>query len=275
MDRRILDEWEGESCAYWRERWKLPGLHLYGRVGSTMDIARNLAEAGAPAGTLVLAEEQTAGRGRTGRRWYSPPGAGLLMSFVLRPRAGTGAPLAPGTLPLRMGLAVAGAIEETVAIPVLIKWPNDVVGEEGRKLAGIVCEGTLSESGGFVVAGIGVNVAQREEDLPAELRGTATSLRLLTGRTVSRAPLATALIRRLSYRMETCARPLEPDAMEQLETRDVLNGQPVTIDGQPAGSADGFALDGALRVRTPDGREHHVRHGTVRIAPDAEPIRRN
>src|ERR1700722_14774080 len=141
-----------------------PRVHVR-RIDSTSDRARALALDGAPHGTLVTAAEQTAGRGRQGRRWSAPAGSALLMSLVLRSP--------PPLLPLVAALAVcavAGAQAQ-------IKWPNDIVlvrGESLAKLAGILAEGRPQE--GWAVLGIGVNVAVRIADLPAELHDTAATL---------------------------------------------------------------------------------------------------
>ena len=139
-----------------------PRLHLRS-TSSTNDRARELAAAGAPHGTLVTAEAQTAGRGRQGRGWSAPAGRALLMSVVLRDEH----PL----LPLAAGVAVAAACGPAARL----KWPNDVQ-LDGRKVAGILTEARPQE--GWAVLGIGVNVAVRPEDLPAELRPKAVGLGL-------------------------------------------------------------------------------------------------
>lgn len=139
-------------------------------VSSVLDVAHDLGTAGAPSGTLVLADEQTAGRGRQGREWYSPPGAGIWMAMLLRPTA----PPEGGALAVRVGLAVLAAL--AAAAPELaprLKWPNDVmVGD--RKAAGILCEARWSaERLGWVAAGIGLNV---RGPLPRELAPRAVAL---------------------------------------------------------------------------------------------------
>jgi BirA family transcriptional regulator, biotin operon repressor / biotin---[acetyl-CoA-carboxylase] ligase len=265
-----LDTWEGQPGTYWRARWAVPELHLYQRVASTMDLARALAEDGAPAGTVVLTEEQTAGRGRAGRRWEAAPGASLLLSIIVRPRPRPGTSLAPGALPLRTGCAVIAALEAVAGVQGWIKWPNDIVLPGHGKLAGILCEGSLAADGGYVVVGIGVNTSQPPKDWSAELRGAATSVQAATGRNADRAALAETIIQHLSYRMDDCARPLGPETMRQLEARDLLRGRPITVDDTPRGTAHGFTSDGALRVRSTDGREHVIRNGTVRVPPDHE-----
>jgi BirA family biotin operon repressor/biotin-[acetyl-CoA-carboxylase] ligase len=156
----------------------LPRLHLR-KTTSTNDRARELAIAGAPHGTLVTAGEQTAGRGRMGRSWSAPPGSSLLMSLVLRPGPPASEPPSkpwpPPQLPLLAGVAVC----DVAGPQARVKWPNDVVVEDGlnlRKLAGILTE--ARPQAGWAVLGIGVNVAVRLQDLPPELRGTAATLGL-------------------------------------------------------------------------------------------------
>src|ERR1700689_3118919 len=136
-----------------------PRMHLR-RTDSTNERARELAGAGAPHGTLVTASEQTAGRGRQGRRWSAPAGSSLLMSLLLRSP--------PPLLPLAAAVAVCDVVGESARI----KWPNDIVLPADRdalaKLAGILIEGRPQE--GWAVLGIGINVAVRLDELPAELR---------------------------------------------------------------------------------------------------------
>jgi BirA family biotin operon repressor/biotin-[acetyl-CoA-carboxylase] ligase len=132
-----------------------PRVSIHASVPSAMDVAHDLAAAGAPNGTLVVADEQTAGRGRSGRAWHSPPGAGIWLAMVLRPAE----PPAGGALAIRTGLAVEEAL--AVAAPALmpdLKWPNDIVLDH-RKLGGILCEARWSsERLGWITVGIGLNV---------------------------------------------------------------------------------------------------------------------
>ena len=145
-------------------------VEYYPRAGSTNDLARERAVAGAPEGLLIVTDEQTAGRGRRGRRWLAPPGGAILASLLLRPRFATDDAFAPTMI---LGLAVCAAARAWGA-PAVLKWPNDVLCG-GRKLAGILCE--MAFTGGradFVVAGFGVNVAF--DPAPLGLDGVATSL---------------------------------------------------------------------------------------------------
>ena len=133
------------------------------RVPSTMDVVDEYARAGAPEGLVVVAEEQTAGRGRAGRTWSAPAGSGLLLSVLLRPDV---EPRLLGTLPLMIGVAVAEAVEAFVPSPCQLKWPNDVL-LDGRKVAGVLIQSRLSgERTEYINAGIGINVNVSKSALP-------------------------------------------------------------------------------------------------------------
>ncbi len=153
-------------------------LRYFPEVSSTNDIALRLAETGAPEGTAVLADVQRAGRGRRGRIWFSPPGAGLYLSCVVRGGRGAALPL----VSLAAGVATAEAVVAVTGLPVGLKWPNDlVIGRPWRKLAGILCESTgIGTQPDAVVVGIGVNL--RSAAYPAELAGVATSIEVELGR---------------------------------------------------------------------------------------------
>jgi BirA family biotin operon repressor/biotin-[acetyl-CoA-carboxylase] ligase len=151
-------------------------------IGSTNDAALALAAAGEPEGVSVLADEQTAGRGRRGRSWSSPPGAGLYLSVVLK---GTDLTRSPGLVTLGAGAAASTAIETCTGLPVRLKWPNDlVIGAEWRKLGGILCEAQGRDA---LVVGIGINLTAASH--PPEVRARATSIEGELGRPVDRAPI--------------------------------------------------------------------------------------
>lgn len=266
------ERWEGRAGAELAREWGIPALHPFRSVGSTNDVARSLADAGAPAGTAVIAEEQLAGRGRGGKHWVSPPGLGIWLSVVLRPAELP----APGLLPLRVGLAAAAALD-AFARPgrVEVKWPNDLL-VAGRKLGGILCEGSWDSGGvSFVVAGIGVNAGHAPDDFPAVLRAGATSLRIAAGWSPPRAEVAGALVRALAALPARFAATLSDAELAELERRDALRGREVRVTAEGAapleGTALGVAPDGALRVRTADGETVPVHSGTVRPLGDAAP----
>ena len=202
-----------------------PRVH-YRRTDSTNTRARELAHRGAPHGTLVTAAEQSAGRGRQGRTWTAPPGRALLCSLVIREP--------PRLLPLAAGVAVA----EVCGARALLKWPNDVW-VDGRKVAGILVEGRPQE--GWAVVGIGLNVAVRMEDFPAELHEIAGTLGLEPDAiepTLER--LLAALVRWMGASVQ--------DMLAAVRARDALHGQLIRwADGE--GLAAGIDDAGNLLVR--------------------------
>jgi BirA family transcriptional regulator, biotin operon repressor / biotin---[acetyl-CoA-carboxylase] ligase len=218
-----------------------PRLHLR-RTDSTNTRARELAERGAPHGTLVTAAEQTAGRGRQGRTWTAPAGRALLCSLLVRE---------PGRLlPLAAGVAVA----ETVGPQAMLKWPNDVL-IEGRKAAGILVEGRPQER--WAIVGIGINVAVRESDFPPELRDRAATMGLDPGAiepTLAR--LLTALERWLT------APP--SDVLAAIRTCDALDGRTVEWAGG-RGRADGIDDQGRLSVLLAGGEHVMLDAGEVHL----------
>ena len=161
-------------------------LILLERTGSTTDLAWREAQAGAPEGTVILAEEQTHGRGRMGRRWHCPPGTGLLMSLVLRPELG----VEQGSLvTVTAAVAVTDALRESLRLPARIRWPNDIM-IRGRKVAGILVEGRSLAGRAAFVLGMGINVNATLADFGPELSSAATSLAVETEGTLDRATVA-------------------------------------------------------------------------------------
>jgi len=197
---------------------------------STNERAKELALAGTPHGTLVTADEQTAGRGRQGRTWSAEPGDALLLSVVLR--------ALDELLPLRAAVAVA----ESIPFPAQIKWPNDVW-VEGKKVSGILVEGRPQE--GWAVLGIGLNVATRS--FPEELSEIATSL-ALEGAALSREEVLDALLASLDRLLAADA----ADVLAAWRERDALLGAEVAWNGG-RGRGAGITDAGALRVETDAG----------------------
>ena len=273
-----LDAWEGRPIEEWRRLWRLPAVAAFAEAGSTNDVARALAELGAPAGQLVMAEHQTAGRGRMRRPWTDQPGRSLLLSFVLRP-----APVqiaAPGTAPLRVGIAVAAALHQAAGIEARIKWPNDLV-IDGRKLAGILCEATSVGGDTVIIAGIGINVLQRAGDWPKELRDHAVSVAQVAETSDSgRSAVLNALIAAMRPLFSRPLAPLDDDELHEFRRVDALRGMEISVTGTPPGAssgqtddgnrvirgtAAGIARDGALLLDAAGGMQR-VSTGTVRIA---------
>jgi BirA family transcriptional regulator, biotin operon repressor / biotin---[acetyl-CoA-carboxylase] ligase len=251
--------WLGQPVGNWRELWGLPLLQIHDRVGSTNDLARDLARARAPHGATVMAEEQERGRGRRNRDWLAPAGSSLLLSMVLTPPT----PATGTLLPLRLGIATCRALETVVSIPVGIKWPNDLF-VHGRKVGGILCEaGREPGAPDFVVAGIGLNVSQTDDDWPPELRGKAASLQQVAGHPVDRALVAGRIVARWTQVATLDAARLTPTELQEFQRRDLLRGHPITIDGRAAGTGQGIDPDGALRAGEPHA-PRRIMAGTVR-----------
>lgn len=242
-------------------------LYCLDRVDSTNTYAKQLAMAGEPDGTVVVADSQTAGRGRMDRRFESPAGQGIYLTALLRPD------LPPQRLmPVTAlaGVAVCQAVEEVCGVRPLLKWPNDPV-LNGKKLSGILTELSLEAETGrmqYLVVGIGLNVGQAAEDFPPALREMATSLHQELGRNVSRPALAAAEIRALD-RLYAALR--SGDLRPYLETyrRDCVNlGKTVRIQG-PSGeetaTAVGIDEEFGLVVEDGAGNRRAIRSGEVSV----------
>jgi len=214
-------------------------------VDSTQRVASELAEGGAADGTVVLADTQTAGRGRRGRAWHDAPGDSLLMSVIVRPRL-RAADLSK--LSLAAAVAVAEAIVATTGLDARLKWPNDVL-VNGRKLAGILLESRIVAEP-MVVAGIGVNLRQRT--FPPELAETATSVDLEGGRAVGREELLEGVLDALDRWRNALEREgFAPLRARWLTLADTI-GRAVTV-GEHSGVAVDLAEDGALVLRQAAG----------------------
>jgi BirA family biotin operon repressor/biotin-[acetyl-CoA-carboxylase] ligase len=237
-------------------------IHSAASLPSTQQAALEAAAAGASEGTLFLAQAQTQGRGRHGHAWHSPPGAGLYLSLVLRPR------LTPQqTLPLTLafGLAVADAVEESCRLRPEIRWPNDLL-LEGRKFCGLLLEANPD----FAVLGVGINVAP--QPFPPELEPIATALEWHTPAPVSRLQLCAAVVRQLERRYLGFA-GREREVLAEFESRSrYARGLEVVVGGSVMGGCAlrgvtaGLDESGFLRLRHPDGSFSLVTSGDVRPA---------
>lgn len=236
-------------------------IQVFQQTGSTNDIVEKLARDGVPEGVVVFAESQTRGRGRLGRAWLSPAGAGLWFSVLLRPA------LEPGAvtqLTIAAAAAVARAIRLQTGLTPQIKWPNDIL-IGGRKVVGILTElGAELDRVRYVILGIGVDV--NAASFPPELEAVATSLALASGRRFSRADLAAGLLEELERDYARIARGEFPTLAEEWEQQCVTLGRRVRIhigDRVIAGCAESLASDGALLVRTEHGRLERIVGGDV------------
>lgn len=243
-----------------RIREHRPGneLHYFPVIGSTMTEAARLATEGAPHGTVVVADEQTAGVGRLGRHWLSSAGDGVYCSILLR------IPIAKRELPLAtlaLGLATAEAIQRSTKLACDLRWPNDVLVKE-HKVAGILAQ--LQDD--CIIAGIGINVNQ--ETLPSDLRTPATSLRMTLGEEVAREPLLVSLLECID---EFCSLLIEQGASAILRafanaSSYVLHRRVIyeTDCGSRKGVTAGLDNNGFLKVRNDSGLVETLYTGGVR-----------
>jgi BirA family biotin operon repressor/biotin-[acetyl-CoA-carboxylase] ligase len=233
-------------------------LHCYHRIGSTNAAAIDLAEHGAPEGTVVVAEEQTKGRGRLGRNWHSPPGMGIWSSVILRPSV---APAQTAGVSLIAAVAFAETVETELGLDVRLKWPNDGL-IDGRKVCGILVELSAEvDRVNYAVCGVGINVAHGIKDFPPALRKTAGSLALAKGSPVDRL----AFFRSFLYRFEATYRRFRHEGLTPLlpayRQRSLLLGNKVTIRaGRQKLTGVAVAVDdsGGLIVRC--GKKNIVVH---------------
>ncbi|OGD14928.1 MAG: biotin--[acetyl-CoA-carboxylase] ligase [Candidatus Aminicenantes bacterium RBG_16_63_14] len=226
-------------------------VHRLESVSSTNDAARALALDGAAHGTAVVAGEQTRGRGTKGRTWHSPPGLGLYASFILRASGGGPVPFLH-LLPLAAGLAASDAILAAAGIEVRLKWPNDLV-HGGKKLGGILSESVTGAAGGdFAVVGVGVNVGHGLMDFPADLRSSATSLRLAGGGAATNESLFAGLCRALDCWYNALTRGAKKPVVRAFEERLAFppgaSIRVVTAAGTFMGTCRGLDAEGRLVV---------------------------
>lgn len=227
--------------------------HHHGVIDSTNLLAKDLAEDGAPSGTVVTASEQTAGRGRGDRRWVAPPDSALLYSAILRPLD-----LSHILLPLAAPIAVCEACESLVPVRLEVKWPNDVWNGE-RKLAGVLIEARPPD---WAVIGVGINLSIAEDQFPSDLRWPATSL----GHGVTPDRMREALNESLGKWAEA-----DPATVhDEFERRDALRGRRISWDGGPdelgrTGVAEGIDERGNLLVRGEDGELASLGSGEVSL----------
>lgn len=240
-------------------------LEIRDEVGSTQDLAFLLAEHGAPDGSVAAADRQVRGRGRLGRAWESPAGAGLLASMVLRPPAAP--PTSPMLLVAATAVAVAEAVERVAGVRALLRWPNDLlVGD--RKLAGILVETRDFEPAApLFVLGVGVNVAQEAADFPAEIRAEATSLRIESGRAPDRGDLLAAVIEGIDAWRGRLARGDGAAVEEAYRARAAYLGRPVTaLEGSERrdGVLESVSPSAGVVLRGSDGARRTLRAEHVR-----------
>ncbi len=211
-------------------------------IDSTNNCARALAACWAEEGTLVLAEKQTAGKGRLGRTWLANPYENLTFSLILRPAL---PPEALNLLPLYAAVAVAEAIEHESGLPVECKWPNDLL-IGGKKTAGILLEGSLKEEGlDYVVLGIGVNVNQMT--FPDDISPRATSLKVQAGRDIDRVRLLREILRTLEIHYTAIMKKGFHNLLPLWLSRTTMINREISV------TQDGSVISGIVKGLSPEG----------------------
>lgn len=262
---------EIQVSAFWRE------LTYVEKTASTNDVAKARALEGAPEGTIVVAEEQTAGRGRLDRRWLAPPRTSLLFSLLFRPALEIAQ---AGRLTMVCSMAAADGIAQTTELGVALKWPNDLIVHstvgvsdpdktEWRKLGGVLTESSVANGDlDFVVVGIGINVNVPRGDLEA-LDPKATSILAEAGQRIERTKLLVAVLRAVDARYRSLRRGDDPHG--EWSRRLATLGQRVRVttpDGTPTGVAEGVDEDGALLLRRDDGSLRRLLAGDVSLSEE-------
>ncbi len=270
---RKASRWEGQTIQALRERWDRPNIHLHSLIDSTNEHAKALADDGAPAGTIVLADMQSGGRGLGDRSWYSQKGAGLYLSLVFRPQELAN----PLLVPLLAGLGTARAVESLVRGPrVSVKWPNDLIVDD-RKAGGILSEVSWQGSAvNHLVLGIGINVHNRPDDFPEPLRDIAISLDTASGRTVSRLELADQVLDEVEDRCANLPEALDLELLREFDDYDWLRDRRCAIETSSGsapvrGTAVGIGPDGALLFRPDKGALQRITAGRIRAEELALP----
>lgn len=266
MSRRRARQWAGHSVEALRRRWGGRPVYAYGRVDSTNAAARELAEAGKPQGTVVVAREQSSGRGRGERAWLSPPG-GLYLSMIFRPRGMVVSPLTSVLAALGIVQALDGAFAE---LRPRLKWPNDIVAA-GRKLGGVLPEATSGEAEvRHLVVGVGINVKPIGARAPADVGRRATSLAERLDRRVELVEVADAVVAGLERYLDRPSATADAATLEALDRYDWLKGRRVRVG--PEGSWDrtpglgvGIAPDGALLFRPDRGALRRLSSGSAEV----------
>jgi BirA family biotin operon repressor/biotin-[acetyl-CoA-carboxylase] ligase len=259
MKKQILHMLPAE-CP-WRDT-----LHWFDTVGSTNTEAKNLARAGAPEGTVLIAGHQSAGRGRLGRSFQSPEGKGVYLSLILRPGC---SPEQLMHLTCAAAVAMCDAVSDAAGFRPGIKWTNDLV-QNRKKLGGILTEMALEPQTGLVqyaIVGIGINCSQTPGDFPPEIAKIATSLKQITGKSIDRSRLAAAMVEELHAMSESLVSE-KGSIMDFYRDRCVTLGKDVSVhrfDEVRHGTAMDIDADGGLIVKFSDGSIQTVSAGEVSV----------
>jgi BirA family biotin operon repressor/biotin-[acetyl-CoA-carboxylase] ligase len=238
-------------------------IRYFDRTDSTNLRAKAMAADGAPEGTLVIAEEQTQGRGRRGRDWFSPPGAGIYLSLIIRPAI---LPQEAPRFALLTAAAVAAAVRDTTTVEARIKWPNDILAG-GRKLGGILTELSMDmDKVEYMIIGMGINVNLDREDFPPGLRELGTSMRMELGRLLPRLPLARAILERFEETYGEYQRHGFASIRRRWQSFTDMIGRTVAVDAMGrrfTGEVTDFDEDGYLVIRERNGGPMRLFSGDV------------
>ncbi len=252
LESTIHTKWAGENVVFFEE------------TVSTNNEIRSLAEQGAPHGTLAVAEKQLGGKGRRGRVWTSPAGVGIWMSMLLRPQID---PLAASMLTLVMALAAKKGIEISTGLKSEIKWPNDLVLNK-KKICGILTEmSTELMEIQYVIPGIGINVNQK--DFPDDIKATATSLYIESGKIQKRSEIIAAIMEVFEGYYDTFIKTQDMSGLIEEYNANLVNlGNEVCVldpAGEFRGVSEGINKEGALLVRLADGTLKEIISGEVSV----------
>jgi BirA family transcriptional regulator, biotin operon repressor / biotin---[acetyl-CoA-carboxylase] ligase len=240
-------------------------IRVFEQTTSTNDVVEKLARDGVKEGVVVFAESQTKGRGRLGRKWVSPAHKGLWFSILLRPDL---RPQETTQLTVASATALCRAIQSETGLKPEIKWPNDIL-IGGKKVAGILTELSAEvDRVKHIILGIGVDVNLGANEFPAELKKCATSLKIETGKTTSRAELAVAILRELDFDYARICGGKFPTVADEWESGCATIGKNVTVhigDRKIRGCAESLDDDGALLLRTEHGHLERITGGGVTL----------
>ena len=252
LESTIHTKWAGENVVFFEE------------TVSTNNEIRSLAEQGAPHGTLAVAERQLGGKGRRGRVWTSPAGVGIWMSMLLRPQID---PMAASMLTLVMALSTRRGIEKATGLKSEIKWPNDLVLNK-KKICGILTEmSTELMEIQYVIPGIGINVNQK--DFPDDIKATATSLYIESGKIQKRSEIIAAIMEAFEGYYDTFIKTQDMSGLIEEYNANLVNlGNEVCVldpAGEFRGVSEGINKEGALLVRLADGTLKEIISGEVSV----------
>jgi BirA family biotin operon repressor/biotin-[acetyl-CoA-carboxylase] ligase len=240
-------------------------VFFYESIGSTNDQAMEVGDKGGPEGALFLAETQTHGKGRLGRRWISPPGVNLYISVLLRPRF---PPMQAPVVTLMAAVALAEAIIDVTGLDAWIKWPNDIL-IQGKKVAGILTEMHAEQDTiHYLVVGVGINVNLDPETLPEDIRAKSTSLKSCLGEKVDRTELLCRFLECLARDYGVLNQEGPPAIFSRWDAFSRVTGRRVRVSApreRIEGQVEGISSEGALIVRLPDGNRRDIFSGDVEI----------